>query len=360
MSRILGKQDIKEVLYGATLFGGGGGGPLKAGLNILESMTEEETKLNLCDVEELNADDYAVMVASLGSPVKMSAEHFGMAECYAVEGMVKELEKEGKKLKYIYSGEYGGVNTLVPIFTAIKLGKALVDLDGQGRAVPELNIGLMAICGIPTSPLVLANDNGDIMVVYTKDPMDDKAAEIIARQMCMAYDMKIGFSTWVVSKEQTKNLVPGGITKAQEIGRIILKSKEEKSDVIENLSKSIGLRELFRGRITNVELKAEGGFDFGVTTLESADGKKYFVDFKNENLVARDEDGNVLMVVPEIISLMDVDTYQPLTNAETKVGMNISVGAAPAAENWWKIPEGFGCWKRCLELVGYNGGPVKY
>lgn len=360
MSRILGKQDIMEVLYGVTLLAGGGGGPLKTALDVLESMSEEETKLSLYQVEELNADDYAVMVACLGSPIKMTVEGFGISECYAVEGFIKELKKEGKALKYIYSGEYGGTNTFVPMFAAIKLGMPFVDLDGEGRAVPELNTGLQPIYGIPTSPMVLANNAGDVMVVYTKDPMDDKAAEIIARQMCIAYDMKIAFSTWVINKEQMVNLVPGAITKAQEVGKIILDSKLKKEDIAEKLFKSVGLKELFSGTVTNVDLLAEGGFDYGLTTFKSQNGKEYFIDFKNENLVARDEDGNILMVVPEIISMINVETYQPLTNAEIRVGMNVSVGAAPAAENWWKIPEGFDCWKQCLELVGYTGGPVRY
>jgi hypothetical protein len=248
----------------------------------------------------------------------------------------------------------------MPILTAINLRMPFVDVDGEGRAVPELNTGLQAIYGIPTSPMVLSNSQGDVMVAYTKDPMDDKAAEKIARQMCMAYDMRIGFSTWVVSKEQMKNLVPGAISKAAQVGKSILASKKANVDPIQALSKVVEIRELFRGEVMEVQLVAENGFDFGITTFKSAEGKRFFIDFKNENLVARDDSGNVLMVVPEIICLLDMDSYEPLTNAEIKVGMNVSVIASPAAENWWKIPEGFTCWNKNLELVGYNGGPVRF
>ena len=65
MSRVLGKQEIKEVLYGATLLGGGGGGPLQIALDVLEPMSEDEAKLMIYDLEELEPDDYGVMVATL-------------------------------------------------------------------------------------------------------------------------------------------------------------------------------------------------------------------------------------------------------------------------------------------------------
>ena len=140
MSRVLGKQEIKEVLYGATLLGGGGGGPLQIALDVLEPMSEDEAKLMIYDLEELEPDDYGVMVATLGSPVAMNSAGaevvLGEAEKYAVEGIVKELKKDGKHIKFMYSGEYGGLNTFMPILTAINLRMPFVDVDGEeiGRA----------------------------------------------------------------------------------------------------------------------------------------------------------------------------------------------------------------------------------
>ena len=97
--------------------------------------------------------------------------------------MKTEAEKLGENLKYIYSGEQGGGNTMLPVYTAYVLGMPIIDTDGNGRAVPEMNTGLEPIYGIPTSPVILASKNGDTIVGTTADPMDSVACENIARHM---------------------------------------------------------------------------------------------------------------------------------------------------------------------------------
>lgn len=42
MSRVLKKQDIIEILYGATLLGAGGGGSLQYGLDMVENYEKEK------------------------------------------------------------------------------------------------------------------------------------------------------------------------------------------------------------------------------------------------------------------------------------------------------------------------------
>ena len=360
MSRLLKKQDIKEVLYGVTYLGGGGGGPLGISLELLEKLDDDEVNLELLDLSEMKDNEYAVMVACLGSPVKMQKTNFTVCTSTSVAGFKNEMKKEDKEVNYIYSGEYGGANTFVPILAALKLGMPLLDVDGQGRAVPEINTGLGPVYDIPIDPMVLGTMNEDVIMVHAKDPLDCKSAELIARQLCQAYDMMIGFTTWMANKKQLHNLVPGALTHAQKVGKAILKAKSEKIDVFKAISEVIEAREILRGEITDIHLEAKGGFDYGVTTVTTKDGQNYYISFQNENLLVKDSEGKVLIVVPEIISFIDLDTGNPLNNGETKVGMNVSVAAIPAHENWWKNPRGFECWKDVLARVGYTGGSVRY
>lgn len=46
MARILRKQDIREILYGVTYLGGGGGGLLAPSLEILDKLDDDEVKLD--------------------------------------------------------------------------------------------------------------------------------------------------------------------------------------------------------------------------------------------------------------------------------------------------------------------------
>ena len=364
------EQDILEILYGATLLGAGGGGPLKFGIDMLNRAKEEgnEIAIDLIDIEEVGEDDYCAMVAALGSPVAMldtSLPMFGPDAVYAFKAFQKASLAEGKKVKYLYSGEMGGMNTFVPILVAILSDKdvdkriKLVDADSNGRAVPELNTTLNSFYGHPPTPMGLGSVNGDEIAVY---PVSDHAGEQIARQMCMLYDMRIGFSTWCMSKAEIKEaLALGCISKAQQIGKAIFAAKANGTDVMEELKKVMEIREFCRGTLEKLDLRQEGGFDFGTTVVKGEDGKKYYIDFKNENLILRDEDGKALLTAPEGIGTIDLDTLTPLTNADTKEGQHLLVTMTPAHPNWWdEDHKAYTCWLPELRKVGLEGDQVRY
>lgn len=368
MSRTLYKQDILEILYGATFLGAGGGGSLSFGLDMLAKLEKqgETIELELLEVDELEACDYAAMVAGLGSPVAMLEGEFGPDAVNAFKAFQRGFAAEGKTVNYLYPGEMGGFNTFVPMMVAILSDKdpakriKFVDTDGNGRAVPELNTTLTDLRGYPPSPIGLGNGTGDQIIAYATD---DKAAEVIARQLCMAYGQQIGFSTWGLSRDEMKqHSSVGCVTYAQKIGKVFLQLMADRSlNPVEELSKVMEIRAICRGRIEKIDLKAEGGFDFGTTVILAENGNRYYIDFKNENMLVRDEAGKVYLTAPDIICFMDTDTYLPLTNADTKEGMNIFLGISPVDEKWWLEDfKAYECWKPILEAIGYTGEFVRY
>lgn len=229
----------------------------------------------------------------------------------------------------------------------------------NGRAVPELNTTLNSFYGFPPKPMGLGSYEGNQIAVY---PINDHAGEQIARQMCMLYDMRIGFSTWGMNKaEMSKALAIGCVTEAQNIGKAFLAAKEKHTDLMDELKKVMTVREFCRGTIEKLDLKQEGGFDFGTTVVKGDDGHKYFIDFKNENLILRDEKGKTIMTAPEGIGLVDLDTLTPLTNADTKEGMKLLVTMTPAHPNWWdEDHKAYTCWLPELERVGMKGKQVRF
>jgi DUF917 family protein len=314
----------------------------------------------MIDVSEMEEGAYGAMAACLGSPKAITSPDVSFIDVVkAFGGLQSELAREGKDLKYVYSGEYGGLNTCVAMYISIVNGTPVLDLDSNVRAVPELNTGLTPIYGFPPYPVVLSNEVGDVTVVRTADPEDSSGAELIARQLCQAYNMKIGFSTWAVSRSDIeKYLVPGTLTRAQVVGHAILEAKAAKTDPVEAIGKAIKVKELCRGKLETVDVVTKEGFDFGTTIVDAVDGK-YRVQSKNENMVVLDPSGNVIVTVPESICMINLDDYEPLSNADTKVGMNVAFVGVPAAEPWWKIPEGFTCWKHILDKMGLETGPVR-
>ena len=98
--RKLYEQDIREILYGATLLGAGGGGSISQGLGMLDNLnaTGEKIELDLLDVDEIGDDEYACMVAGLGSPVAMLDPNmplFGPDAVYAFKAFQKAFQAEG-------------------------------------------------------------------------------------------------------------------------------------------------------------------------------------------------------------------------------------------------------------------------
>ncbi len=366
MSRILYKKDIEEVLWGATFLGAGGGGSLQFGLSMLEKLVKDgvDIQLELVSVDEIEENDYVAMVAGLGSPVALLEGSFGPDAVYAFKAFQKAFAAEGKQVKYLYSGEMGGFNSFVPMMVSIlsdedpKKRIPFVDADGNGRAVPELNTSLGSARGYPPYPIGLGNAQGDMVIAY---PTSDKAAETIARQLCMAYGMKIGFSTWGLSREELRNNAHiGCITYAQEVGKAILAAKDS-GKIADELKKAMELREVCVGTVEKIDLKAEGGFDFGITTILADDGKTYYIDFKNENLLVRGDASEAFITVPDLICLLDADKCYPLTNADVKEGMRVFVCLSPAHPFWWADDKkAYSCWTPLLEKVGYSGELVKY
>lgn len=368
--RKLYKQDIVEILYGATLLGAGGGGSLKFGMDMLEKVEKdgEVIELDLLDVDEMEDNEYAAMVAGLGAPVVMMDPKlplFGPDAVYAFKAFQKALIAEGKEVKYLYSGEMGGFNTFVPMLVAILSDKDVekrikfVDVDGNGRAVPELNTTLGVFYGHPPTPIGLGSLYGDEIAVY---PTSDKSGEQISRQLCMLYNMRIGFATWGMNKEDFKEALPVGcVSFAQNIGKALFAAKENGNDVMEELKKVMEIREFCRGTIEKLDLRQESGFDVGTTVVRGDDGKRYFIDFKNENLILRDESGKTYLTAPEGIGTVDLENVYPLTNADTKEGMRILVTMFPADRHWWdETAKAYECWLPELKRVGLEGEQVRY
>ena len=60
--------------------------------------------------------------------------------------------------------EAGGVNSMLPIAAAARLGLPLVDCDGMGRAFPELQMVTFTIGGVSATPMALTDEKGNSVI----------------------------------------------------------------------------------------------------------------------------------------------------------------------------------------------------
>lgn len=358
--RYMNKEELLDVVYGSAFFGGGGGGSMEEGVALWGELADD-ARLELMPIEEMEDDPAVVstMVAALGSPVATKGKTFREEAVNAIKGMADEARASGKTLKYIYSGEQGGGNTMLPLFTAVEMGYPVLDLDGNGRAVPELNTGLPPVHDIPTSPVILASGGGDVITMRANDPLDSAACEAVARQACMIYDMGIGFSAWMMNKEEhLRATAIGQITLSQKVGHALrTASADGLAAALEACFAPGDISVLVpRGTIAELDINTEGGFDDGSTVVEAEDGRRFSIRFQNENLVVYAEDGTPLATVPNIISLVHLNGeggFRALSNCETEPGQQVMLVVARAHPRW-SDPQGYECWSGVLMDAGYK------
>jgi DUF917 family protein len=364
MATTIGEQDLRDIIAGAAFLGSGGGGSPRDGLRLLDELVSlHKATVTLIPYQEMGDHDSAVMVAEFGSPKAfMEAKSFPET-VQSFERMQQVASESGKRITHLMAGELGGFNTMVPLYVAALEGVPFVDADASGRAVPELETCLYQIYGVSHSPFTMAGANGDTIVAYLNDPMDYRAAENIARHISMAYGQLAAFCGLAATRDQIGKLVPGSTSLCLAVGRAFRESPDFES-LSQALERAVGCRELFVGRITGIELKTEGGFDSGTTSIQGTgayEGESRSIDFKNENMMLKGASGEVLGTVPDLITLMDMDGLQPLTNADTREGQHVAVFGLTAPASWLKTPAGYKCWHSILEKLGYVGPyvPVK-
>lgn len=190
MSTVLSRQDIINIIYGATVLGAGGGGSASSGLEMLENYIKKhgDPKLRMISTGEMNVNAYAAVTAGMGSPVALKDIDFTPYAVNAYNALVDMAATMGRTLSYTIPVEIGGFNTFVPMLIAMMNDIPVIDADGAARAVPALDTLLLHVNGLDTSPLAMADHKNNRLTIELADPRDAHEAEVIGRNICVAFD----------------------------------------------------------------------------------------------------------------------------------------------------------------------------
>lgn len=319
-------EDLPDLARGAAVLGTGGGGDPHVGRALVEQvMTEPVTVL---DIDEVEDADFIVPVAQMGAPTvgveKVPAGHEPVTALRTIEGHL------GKTAASVIPVECGGINSIIPLLVACQTGLPVVDGDGMGRAFPELQMKTFAAYGVPGSPMALAGERGETVVIDAG--ADDKRMEWLARGVTMRMGGVAHIAEFTMSGAQVRaTAVRRTLSLALRIGRVLREAKQAHGSPTRALAETIAetdyrhLRVLFTGKVVDVERHTDGGFARGQAKFEAFDGdSRLSLRFQNEHLLAEIDDA-VVCTVPDLICVLDAETGEPITTEGLRYGQRTTV-----------------------------------
>jgi uncharacterized protein len=330
--RRLGEAELDDLARGAAILGTGGGGNPYIGTLLAKQAIREHGTVELVGVEEVPDDALVVPTAMMGAPTVMVEKLPRGDEIIRAFQALREYL--GRPITHTVSIEAGGLNSTTPFQVAARLGLPLVDADGMGRAFPEIQMVTPTMYGVSATPMALADEKGNTVLLET---IDNRWTERFARSITVDMGCTAMIALYSLSGRDVKQaMVPGTLGLAEELGRILREARAGHANPLHAILDRLRGYHIFGGKVADVERRTEAGFARGearIAGLGADLDRVLTIRFQNEHLVAL-RDGEVLASVPDLITVLEAETAEPITTEELRYGLRVSVIAAPCDPRW--------------------------
>lgn len=326
-------DDLEALGTGAGILGTGGGGHPRVGRLRLQTLLEDDNYPDAVEVvqpKDLPADATVASVGGMGAPT-IGVEKFpnGNEELRAL----RSIEKfSGRDVDALIPGEIGGVNSIVPLCVSAMTGLPVVDADGMGRAFPELQMDTFFIYDQPVNYAAISDERAN--VVTYQDIDGAKRLEDFARAATVDMGGRAGYAFPLMDGDFVAEYsILHTLSLATELGKEVISARTDDRDPVEVACDVVGGEQLFTGKIVDVYRRNRDGFALGEVTLAELDGgSELTIEFQNEFLIARNDEGEILASVPDLICIVDKDTGAPITTDSLRYGQRVRVIAVPAPD----------------------------
>lgn len=333
--------NIDDIARGAGILGTGGGGDPYVGKLLAGAAITRHGPVRLAAIDEIPEDSVIVPVAMLGAPTVSQEKLPNGTEALAALRALEQVTR--LTATHLVPIEIGGMNSLVPLAAAAEIGLPIVDGDAMGRAFPEVPMVLPTLIGIPTSPMAVADDKGNTLVL---NATTNGWAERMARAVCVATGCSVfTASTMLTGRQLHDGLVAGTITLAERLGTTVRTARAGHTDPVTAVSDLLGGVRLITGKVIDIDRATTGGFARGTATIAGQPGneEQLHLSFQNEYLIAQ-RNSKVIVTTPDLICVLDTDTGEPITTEAMRYGNRVTVIGA-SGDPRWITPAG-------LRLVG--------
>ena len=329
----VGNAELEDIALGATVLGTGGGGDPHVGKLVAKQAIEDHGPVEMIHPDELDNSELVIPSAQMGAPtVAVEKLPGGHEPVNSFERVEREL---GRKADATMPMECGGINSTFPFAVAARKGLPVVDADGMGRAFPELQHETFNVYGVSGTPAAVGDEHGNTCLLET---VDNDQLEWLARGITVRMGGVGYLSDYPMSGQEVKDTaIPGTMSLAHDVGRAV---READGDVIAAIRDATAdsiygdARSLFEGKIVDVKRRTQRGFVVGEVEIDGLgpnDGSELIIEFQNENLGAR-LDGEWIATVPDLITVLDRETGDPVRTEALRYGQRVEVLGIPTPE----------------------------
>jgi len=358
----LRREDLEPLLLGAAFFGSGGGGTIESARHLAAHFVAGDyypsDTVKVVSVEEAT-EGAAVMVAYLGAPEAINSATYPLGPVTAVQNVQARLASQSTKLAYVMPPESGALGFTVAALVAAKLGLAVIDADGAGRAVPSLPMLTFAAAEIDPRPAFLVSQGGLCVELDVTPrsgnagaPTHQRDVSAIVEQMMrpVVADPEFGqfggLAMWVMKPADIGRATPirGTLTRALTLGRALhaggIGSARQMTDYLVEYC-GLAVRAVSEpGELVSAEVDTSGGFDVGKIRIQAGQ-RTYTVMYQNESLLVWDsERPQPIVLAPDSVAYyvggegQSVFSNGDLVNADGS--LNPAIGKRPVTLIAWR------------------------
>jgi len=203
--------DLNNIMFGACFLASGGGGPVSMAQTFLSRI---EKTVYFINTEDLASGELALIVADMGSPDAAKEGKGFTAPVNVYQVMANLMSEQGIEISYLMPIELGAVNTLLPFFVASQLANPIpvINADPSGRAVPQLDMTLLDVAGLPICPAAVASDTDSQSGQYqsqlfynlTPEQLEDQSRDVV-----VSYGGVGGLACYPIDGDQLNRNNPG-------------------------------------------------------------------------------------------------------------------------------------------------------
>jgi DUF917 family protein len=363
--RILSKEELWQMVFGAAAIATGGGGACPTYEEFSEradTFLEEVHEPTLIEPTDVRDEDEILCNTGVGGGIRREYAERYPRRYFPSKGWFKQIDlihplnswskiPEGptddhiKKLLEIVGKkpiasvpDEIGPHLADMLYRDARMGLPTVDADWSGcRAVPELSLSTLNVIDAPIGPYTIGTAWGDVIAGYKI--LSHQRWEDICRTIAVMSGGGCASAITISGETLRKGTEHKTVSYCIKAGKAILEANERGDDPVEALIKTTKGYKIFEGKVAYYTVEPKNAFVYGYAWIEGMgeyEGKTFKLWYQNENQISWiDEEPYV--TCPDPFTVIDRKTGLGLSNFRSEwwtPGREVAVCARKACDFW--------------------------